>query len=167
MPAAPQVVLVANSAALAEAAAAAILDAACAAVDEHGRFTIALAGGATPASTYMRLAQPPFADVMPWDKTWVLFGGARLRSRGGARESQGGEGLARRERAAARGHGPARGRRAPLVRRRGGRGAPAAQRLMRVAVACDHRGFAYKAPMLQALEADGHVVIDLGTNSDA
>src|ERR1051326_4726828 len=78
MPAAPQVVLVANSAALAEAAAAAILDAARAAVAEHGRFTIALAGGATPASTYMRLAQPPFADVMPWDKTWIFFGDERM-----------------------------------------------------------------------------------------
>jgi len=78
MPAAPQVVLVANTAALAEAAAAAILDAARAAVDDHGRFTIALAGGATPASTYMRLAQPPFVDVMPWDKTWVFFGDERM-----------------------------------------------------------------------------------------
>src|SRR5207248_4498878 len=78
MPAAPQVVLVANSAALAEAAAAAILDAACAAVDEHGRFTIALAGGATPASTYMRLAQAPFVDTMPWDRTFVFFGDERV-----------------------------------------------------------------------------------------
>ena len=38
---------------------------------------------------------------------------------------------------------------------------------MRVAVACDHNGFAYKGPMLRALEADGHTVIDLGTDSAA
>jgi RpiB/LacA/LacB family sugar-phosphate isomerase len=38
---------------------------------------------------------------------------------------------------------------------------------MRVAVACDHNGFAYKGPLIAVLEADGHVVMDLGTNSDA
>ena len=38
---------------------------------------------------------------------------------------------------------------------------------MRVAVACDHNGFAYKAPMIAALEADGHGVLDLGTDSTA
>jgi RpiB/LacA/LacB family sugar-phosphate isomerase len=38
---------------------------------------------------------------------------------------------------------------------------------MRVAVACDHNGFAYKTPMIRALEADGHTVADLGTDSDA
>ena len=74
----PQLVVVANTAALAEAAAAAILAAACAAVAEHGRFTIALAGGATPASTYTRLAQAPFVDAMPWDRTFVFFGDERV-----------------------------------------------------------------------------------------
>jgi ribose 5-phosphate isomerase B len=38
---------------------------------------------------------------------------------------------------------------------------------MRVAVAADHRGFPYKGPMLEALAADGHQVIDLGTTSTA
>ena len=38
---------------------------------------------------------------------------------------------------------------------------------MRVAVACDHNGFAYKGPMVRALEADGHAVADLGTDSEA
>jgi 6-phosphogluconolactonase len=68
----------ADAAALAEAAAAAILGAARAAVAEHGRFTIALAGGATPASTYARLAQAPFVDAMPWDRTYVFFGDERV-----------------------------------------------------------------------------------------
>ena len=38
---------------------------------------------------------------------------------------------------------------------------------MRVAVACDHAGFSYKGPMIRALEADGHAVADLGTDSEA
>ena len=42
------------------------------------RFSIALAGGATPASTYTRLAQAPFVDAMPWDRTYVFFGDERM-----------------------------------------------------------------------------------------
>jgi ribose 5-phosphate isomerase B len=34
---------------------------------------------------------------------------------------------------------------------------------VRVALGCDHRGFPYKAGMLQALGTDGHEVVDLGT----
>jgi 6-phosphogluconolactonase len=78
MDTAPRVVRVGDTAALAEAAAAAILEAARASVRAHGRFTIALAGGATPASTYTRLAQSPFVEAMPWDRTWVFFGDERL-----------------------------------------------------------------------------------------
>jgi 6-phosphogluconolactonase len=75
---AARLVRVADTAALADAAAAAILEAALAAVQDHGRFTIALAGGATPASTYTRLAQAPFVEKMPWDRTWVFFGDERM-----------------------------------------------------------------------------------------
>jgi 6-phosphogluconolactonase len=78
MSAAPRLVRVADTAALAEAAAAAILQTAQAAVRAHGRFTVALAGGATPALTYGRLAQAPFVDAMPWDKTWIFFGDERM-----------------------------------------------------------------------------------------
>ena len=74
----PQLIVLKDTAALADAAAAAILDAALTAVTEHGRFTIALAGGATPASTYTRLAQAPFVDAMPWDRTFVFFGDERV-----------------------------------------------------------------------------------------
>jgi ribose 5-phosphate isomerase B len=38
---------------------------------------------------------------------------------------------------------------------------------VRVAVAADHRGFPHKAPLVQALTADGHEVLDLGTTSAA
>ncbi len=36
---------------------------------------------------------------------------------------------------------------------------------MRIALACDHRGFAYKQGVLGALRGDGHEVIDCGTSS--
>lgn len=36
---------------------------------------------------------------------------------------------------------------------------------MRIGVACDHAGFPHKQPVVAALEADGHVVTDFGTDS--
>jgi ribose 5-phosphate isomerase B len=36
---------------------------------------------------------------------------------------------------------------------------------MRVAIACDHAGFTSKADVIEAVEKEGHQVIDLGTNS--
>lgn len=38
---------------------------------------------------------------------------------------------------------------------------------MKIAVACDHAGFAYKAKVIDAVCAGGHVVVDLGTDSAA
>ena len=38
---------------------------------------------------------------------------------------------------------------------------------MRVVIAADHNGFAYKTSMIRALASDGHDVTDLGTNSTA
>jgi 6-phosphogluconolactonase len=66
-----------DAGALAEAAARTIGDVARRAVRERGRFMIALAGGATPRLTYMRLAQAPWIDAVPWDRTWVFFGDER------------------------------------------------------------------------------------------
>jgi ribose 5-phosphate isomerase B len=37
---------------------------------------------------------------------------------------------------------------------------------VRVAFGCDHRGFPYKAGVIQALADDGHEVVDLGTDSN-
>jgi len=73
----PRLVLVDDAPALAEAAAGAIVDAAADAVAARGRFTLALAGGATPWETYTRLASPPFAESVPWDRTWAFFGDER------------------------------------------------------------------------------------------
>jgi ribose 5-phosphate isomerase B len=36
---------------------------------------------------------------------------------------------------------------------------------MRIAVACDHAGFPLKSTIIAVLEATGHQVVDLGTNS--
>ncbi len=69
--------VVADPEALAEAAAQAIVDTAARAVAARGRFTLVLAGGATPRVTYERLAAPPFRDRMPWPRTWVFFGDER------------------------------------------------------------------------------------------
>ncbi len=63
--------------ALADVAAQTIVDLGARAVAERGRFMLALAGGATPRATYMRLAVPPHADRMPWDRTWLFFGDER------------------------------------------------------------------------------------------
>jgi len=66
-----------DSTALAEIAAHEIVSVARAAVAARGRFTIALAGGSTPRATYRRLAQPPLAAQMPWERTLVFFGDER------------------------------------------------------------------------------------------
>lgn len=73
----PGLMLVEDAPALADAAARAIAEAAEAAVAARGRFTLVLAGGATPRDTYMRLAEPTFADRVPWDRTVVFFGDER------------------------------------------------------------------------------------------
>ena len=73
----PGLMLVDDAPALADAAAGAIAEAAVAAVADHGRFTFALAGGATPRDTYMRLAAPPLVDRVPWGRTFIFFGDER------------------------------------------------------------------------------------------
>lgn len=63
--------------ALADTAAHRIADAATEAIAARGRFTIALAGGATPRATYARLALAPCCDRVDWSRTWVFFGDER------------------------------------------------------------------------------------------
>lgn len=77
MDGATEIILAENPVALAEAAALAIVEVATEAVNTHGRFTIALAGGSTPRATYERLARPPLRERMPWERTWVFFGDER------------------------------------------------------------------------------------------
>jgi 6-phosphogluconolactonase len=73
----PEVTVVEDDIALADAAARAIVEIAEAAVSARRRFTVALAGGNTPRTTYERLAAPPLREQMPWDRTWIFFGDER------------------------------------------------------------------------------------------
>lgn len=77
MDGAPEVIVLEDPAALAEAAARAIVEVATEAANAHGRFTVALAGGLTPRVTYERLAQAPLRERMPWQHTWAFFGDER------------------------------------------------------------------------------------------
>src|SRR3989338_1209677 len=71
------ITIVADAGALAETAARPVVEEAREAVGQRGRFTIALAGGATPRETYARLAAPPWRARVAWDRTWVFFGDER------------------------------------------------------------------------------------------
>jgi 6-phosphogluconolactonase len=73
----PEIRVADDPGALAEMAAREVLEVARAAVAARGRFAVALSGGSTPSATYRRLAEPPFATQMPWDRTLVFFGDER------------------------------------------------------------------------------------------
>ena len=77
MDAAAEVRILEDADELAETAAGMIVDLATGAVAQRGRFTVALAGGATPRDTYERLACPPLSELMPWARTLVFFGDER------------------------------------------------------------------------------------------
>ena len=57
----PDVLVVPDREAVAETAAEIFVAAAAAAVDDRGRFVVALSGGATPRRLYGLLAEPSFA----------------------------------------------------------------------------------------------------------
>jgi 6-phosphogluconolactonase len=62
---------------LSRAAAALLVEQANLAVATRGRFSVALAGGATPQHTYELLATTPFKDQAPWDRVHVFWGDER------------------------------------------------------------------------------------------
>lgn len=63
--------------ALAVAAAQYFSRAAAAAIAARGRFTVALAGGSTPAGLYRLLGEPTWAAQVDWGRTLVFFGDER------------------------------------------------------------------------------------------
>ena len=77
MDARPDVQVFADPAGLAEAAVQRIVSTAAEAVAARRRFTLALAGGATPRATYTRLAQRPCSEALAWDRAFVFFGDER------------------------------------------------------------------------------------------
>jgi len=73
----PETTIVDDPAALADTAARTVVQIATDAVKARRRFTVALAGGLTPRTTYERLAASPLREQMPWEQTWVFFGDER------------------------------------------------------------------------------------------
>lgn len=63
--------------ALSRAAVEVIVAAAQQAVDERGRFLVALSGGGTPSETYRLLAEEPFKSQVDWQNTFVFWGDER------------------------------------------------------------------------------------------
>lgn len=43
-----------------------------------GRFSICLSGGSTPRALYRRLAEPPYRDGFPWERTHLFWGDERF-----------------------------------------------------------------------------------------
>ncbi len=62
---------------LAKAAAGLTVEAASESVKARGRFVWGLSGGTTPRPLYELLAQAPFAELMPWESTYVFWGDER------------------------------------------------------------------------------------------
>jgi 6-phosphogluconolactonase len=71
----PTVEILPESEALAVRAADLLLEAA---KDARDRFAIALSGGSTPRRLYQLLAEAPYRDLLPWDRTHVFWGDERF-----------------------------------------------------------------------------------------
>ncbi|MDQ6709950.1 MAG: 6-phosphogluconolactonase [Candidatus Dormibacteraeota bacterium] len=69
--------VVADPAALADAAAAWTAERLTQAVADRGAGYIALAGGGTPRGCYQRLAQLPYQESLPWDRLFVYWSDER------------------------------------------------------------------------------------------
>lgn len=63
--------------ALSHAAAELFIEQACQAVENHGRFSVALSGGSTPRRTYELLSELPARNQVPWDSVHVFWGDER------------------------------------------------------------------------------------------
>ena len=78
MPAPRDIQIAPDSGALADRAAALIVQAAQEAVAARGRFTLALTGGSGPQETYKRLAKAPLLGQIDWGRTFVFLGDDRF-----------------------------------------------------------------------------------------
>ncbi len=67
----------ADTASLDAAAAALFVKQAESAIEAHGRFSVALAGGGTPGGMYRRLAQPPLSTTVDWGRVHLFWGDER------------------------------------------------------------------------------------------
>ncbi|KAA5542345.1 6-phosphogluconolactonase [Adhaeribacter rhizoryzae] len=62
---------------LSQAAADLFVQAANEAVQEKGRFTVALTGGSSPIQMHQFLAQSPYREQVPWEQTYIFWGDER------------------------------------------------------------------------------------------
>lgn len=73
----PEIQVFANSETLTQAAADEFVQRVHAAIQERGRFTIALSGGSTPKSLYTLLATQPWRNQIPWNLVHLFWGDER------------------------------------------------------------------------------------------
>jgi 6-phosphogluconolactonase len=66
-----------DAASLATASAARFVDIARAAIEQRGRFSVALSGGSTPEATYKLLASDRFSNQFNWDRVHLFWGDER------------------------------------------------------------------------------------------
>lgn len=74
----PEIVILPDNAAVAEAAAARLAAGIAAAVGTRGRALVALSGGGTPLAMFRLLAQPPYRTAVPWADTHIFWADERL-----------------------------------------------------------------------------------------
>ncbi len=67
----------ADAAAAARAVAERFVATAVEAVEQRGRFTVALTGGSSPRAAYRLLAEEPFASRIPWEHVHLFWGDER------------------------------------------------------------------------------------------
>jgi 6-phosphogluconolactonase len=72
-----EIIVIPDSKALAGEAAQRFADLARKAVEHRGRFSVVLAGGATPGTLYKLLATPSYRDQIPWDNVYLFWGDER------------------------------------------------------------------------------------------
>jgi 6-phosphogluconolactonase len=73
----PRVLIFDDAESVARAAATRFAEIAAAAIDERGRFSVALSGGSTPRRIYELFAGGEFASRVEWPKVHVFFGDER------------------------------------------------------------------------------------------
>lgn len=73
-----ELVVLPTPAALADESARRFADLARAAIQQHGRFSVALSGGSTPRAMHQRLAQPPLRDAIDWANVHIFWGDERF-----------------------------------------------------------------------------------------
>lgn len=69
----PEVLIKADMAAMAATAADLLVKAAHTAIGGYCRFTVALSGGSTPRLLHKMLAEKPFSERIPWDRTHIFW----------------------------------------------------------------------------------------------